>query len=177
MEFLETNVVGAYLVQPKPMEDERGYFNRAFCADEFSKAGLLINFGQANMAGSRSKGTLRGLHYQVAPHEETKVFRCIRGAVYDVVLDVRPGSASFGQWYAAELTAENRNMLYVPGGCAHGYLTLEDDAEVYYLVSEYYSPGAGRGIRWDDPAFNIEWPVSTGLTLSDKDKQWPDYKA
>jgi dTDP-4-dehydrorhamnose 3,5-epimerase len=176
MEFKETAVQGAYLVTPKPFEDDRGYFNRAFCAKEFAAAGLLTHFVQANMAGSVSQGTLRGMHYQVAPHEETKLFRCIRGSVYDVVLDVRAGSKTFGQWAGVELSAANRSMLYVPGGCAHGYLTLEDDTEVYYLVSEYYHPDAERGIRWNDPRFGIEWPVMENLILSDKDKAWADFR-
>ena len=174
MVFKETYVKGAYLIEPKPFEDERGYFNRTFCAREFSEAGLVSGFVQANMAGSCSAGTLRGLHYQLAPHEETKVFRCIRGAVFDVVLDIRQGSETFGRWYGTELSAGNRNMLYVPGGCAHGYLTLTDNTEVHYLVSEYYRPDAERGIRWNDPQFNIQWPITNKLILSDKDKAWPN---
>ena len=177
MKFTETKVKGAFLIEPEPFVDERGYFNRAFCSREFNEAGLQPNMLQANMAGSRDKGTLRGLHYQVSPHEETKVFRCIKGSIFDVVLDVRPGSETFGAWYGAELTASNRNMLYVPGGCAHGYLTLENDTEVYYLVSEFYNPAAERGIRWNDPKFNIQWPISENLTLSDKDKAWPDFSS
>ena len=175
MKFQETKVKGAFVIEPEPFEDDRGYFNRAFCAREFEQAGLLTNIVQANMAGSRDKGTLRGMHYQVSPYEETKIFRCIKGAVFDVVLDVRPDSPSYGEWYGVELTPENRKMLYVPGGCAHGYLTLKDNTEVYYLVSEYYQPDAERGIRWNDPRFNIEWPLTENLTLSDKDKAWPDY--
>ena len=128
------------------------------------------------MAGSRNKGTLRGLHYQVCPYEETKIFRCIKGAVFDVVLDVRPGSKTFGEWCGAELSAANRAMLYVPGGCAHGYMTLEDDTEVYYLVNELYHPDSERGIRWNDPQFNIQWPAIENLTLSEKDQVWPDFR-
>lgn len=176
MIFTETNVKGAFLVAPQAFEDERGYFNRAFCAKEFQAAGLEHNFVQANMSGSSINGTLRGLHYQASPYEETKVLRCIAGSVFDVVLDVRPGSETFGQWYGAELTSKNRSMLYIPGGCAHGYMTLEENTEVYYLVSAYYQPGAERGIRWNDPRFNIQWPIEGFPTLSEKDRDWPDFK-
>jgi len=177
VKFLNTQLRDARLIKPDALSDERGDFLRAFCAREFHKAGISLSVVQANLAGSRHRGTLRGLHYQAAPHEEGKLMRCIKGAIYDVVLDIRPDSESFGQWYGTELSASNACMLYVPPGCAHGYLTLEDDTHVYYMVSEYYEPEAERGIRWNDPQFSIDWPQKEGLILSDKDQSWPDYIA
>jgi dTDP-4-dehydrorhamnose 3,5-epimerase len=176
MKFLEASVNGALLVEPKIIADDRGYFTRAFCAQEFRDAGVDLFVSQANLAGSRHRGTLRGMHYQVDPYEEGKLLRCIKGAVFDVVLDVREDSNTYGKWYGCVLTASNRNMLYVPPGCAHGYQTLEDDTEVYYLVSEYYNPGSERGIRWDDEQFCIDWPIKENPILSDKDRSWPDFR-
>lgn len=177
MEFVETGIAGASLIKPRLFGDDRGFFTRAFCAREFAEAGLPDDFVQANHSGSQARGTLRGLHYQVAPYEEAKLVRCVRGSVFDVVLDIRMGSSSYGEWYGAELSADNKEMLLVPQGCAHGYLTLEDDSEVYYQVSGYYEASAERGIRWDDPAFNIQWPITENLTLSDKDMQWDNFSA
>lgn len=172
----KTPVDGACVLEFKAFEDARGFFVRAFCAREFAEAGFPANMVQANLAGSVARGTLRGLHYQEAPHQEAKLLRCIKGAVFDVVVDIRPESSSYGAWFGAELTAVNRRMMFVPTGCAHGYLTLQDDCEVYYLVSEFYQSGAEKGIRWNDPAFNIEWPLTEQLTISDKDIAWPDFK-
>ncbi len=175
MDFLPTEVSGAWLVEPRAFEDDRGVFLRAWCRDEMREAGIEVDFVQSNLAGSVRRGTLRGLHYQVAPHEEAKLVRCVRGSIFDVVVDIRPDSETYGQWHGATLSDKNRRMLYVPPGCAHGYLTLEDDSEAYYLVSARYAPESERGIRWDDPAFNIDWPIRENLILSDKDKAWPAF--
>lgn len=177
MKFLETSVKDAFLIKPDAFSDDRGYFMRAYCAQEFQQAGIHLPVVQANLAGSRHKGTLRGMHYQTEPFEEGKLIRCIGGSVFDVVLDIRTGSETYGQWYGAELTSSNRQMLYIPPGCAHGYLTLEDNAEVYYLVSEHYQPGAEQGVRWNDPKFSIDWPIKDNLIMSDKDRVWPDFGA
>jgi dTDP-4-dehydrorhamnose 3,5-epimerase len=177
MRFTEVAVSGARVIDPEPRGDERGFFARLWCQDEFRRAGLTAEFRQCNSSFSVHRGTLRGLHYQAAPFEEVKLVRCVRGAVFDVVVDVRQGSPTFGRWFGIELTADNRRMLYVPGGCAHGYLTMEDGSEVEYPVSEPYHPEAERGIRWNDPAFRVEWPDVGTLTMSDKDKAWPDFTA
>jgi dTDP-4-dehydrorhamnose 3,5-epimerase len=173
--FLETRLTGAYVVEPQLIEDERGFFARAWCEREFRERNLASRMVQANISGNRKRGTLRGLHYQTAPHEEAKLVRCTRGAIYDVIVDLRPGSASHAQWLGVELTADNRRMLYIPGGFAHGYQTLADDTEVAYQVSEFYAPDAERGARWDDPAFGIEWPITDDVLISEKDRAWPDY--
>jgi dTDP-4-dehydrorhamnose 3,5-epimerase len=176
MNIRKTTVDDVCLLDFQAYEDARGFFTRTYCAKEFAKAGFPVNMVQANLSGSVSKGTLRGLHYQVAPNEEAKLLRCIRGAVFDVVVDIRPDSKTYGAWFGAELTAANRRMMFVPCGCAHGYLTLESDSEVFYLVSEFYESAAEKGIRWDDPTFNVKWPITENLIISDKDKGWPDFK-
>jgi dTDP-4-dehydrorhamnose 3,5-epimerase len=176
MNIKKTAVNGAFLLEFHAYEDERGFFTRAFCAREFAKAGFPMSMVQANLAGSVAKGTLRGLHYQVVPHEEAKLLRCIKGAVYDVVVDIRSASKTYGAWFGAELTATNRQMMLVPCGCAHGYLTMENDSQVYYLVSEFYESSSEKGIRWNDPTFNIKWPITENLIMSEKDKAWPDFK-
>jgi dTDP-4-dehydrorhamnose 3,5-epimerase len=158
-----------------PREDERGFFARAFCQRESLEHGLEASFVQANVSVTRRRGTIRGLHYQVAPSEEAKLVRCTRGAVWDVVLDVRPGSPTCGGWFGIELTADNHRQLYVPKGCAHGYQTLADDTELFYLVSAFYSPADEHGIRWNDPAFAIDWPVRDSVEISPKDASWPDF--
>jgi len=158
-----------------PREDERGFFARTFCQRESLEHGLETSFVQANVSMTRCRGTIRGLHYQVAPSEEAKLVRCTRGAVWDVVLDLRPDSPTRRRWFGVELTADNHRQLYVPKGCAHGYQTLADDTELFYLVSVFYSPSDERGIRWNDPAFAIDWPVRDGVELSPKDRSWPDY--
>ncbi len=177
MRFTETTVSGAYLIDAEPRGDERGFFARIWCREDFAAHGLSAEFVQCNDAYSARRGTLRGLHYQAAPHGEIKLMRCVRGSVFDVIVDLRPGSPTHAQWFGAELTADNRRMMYVPAGCAHGYLTLEDDSEVVYPVSTAYHPQAERGVRWDDPRFGIAWPNTTPLTISDKDRQWPDYQS
>lgn len=175
--FEPAPLAGAWVVAPDPRTDERGFFARAFCQREFAAHGLETGLVQANVSGSRHAGTIRGLHYQVAPAEETKLMRCIRGSVWDVVVDLRPESPTFGQWFGTELSADNRRQLYVPRGFAHGYQTLVDDAEMFYLVSAFHSPEHERGIRWNDPAFAIDWPVRDSLHLSPKDRAWPDFPA
>ena len=162
------------IVELEKREDARGYFARAWCEREFTEHGLP-RFVQTNMSMSRQKGTIRGLHYQLAPHGEAKYMRCIRGEIFDVVLDIRPDSPTFKQWFGIELTAENRKAVFVPEGLPHAYQALTDDAEVIYSSSCAYTPGAERGIRWNDPAFKIDWPIMQAI-VSDKDSNWPDWK-
>jgi len=169
--FTDTNVVGAKVIDPSPHEDNRGRFMRVWCSREFADHGLKFLPVQANMGFSLKKGTLRGMHFQVAPALEAKLVRCTRGAIFDVVLDLRPGSPSYGNWCSAELTAENGRMLYLPEGCAHGYQTLEDASEMHYMTSAFYTPEATRGVRFDDPAFNIEWPLPP-TAISEQDRNW-----
>jgi len=177
MKFTAAPVAGAFLIDLEPRRDDRGSFARLWCRDELAAHGLDASFVQCNYSESARKGTLRGLHYQAAPFGESKLIRCLRGAIFDVIVDVRAGSATFGRWFGSELTAENRRSLYVPEGCAHGYLTLEDATEVEYPVTALYRPDAERGIRWNDPRFGIEWPAVGQLTMSPKDAAWPDYRA
>lgn len=174
MIFAETKLPGAFIIEVERLEDERGFFARAWCKKEFEAHSLNSDWAQANLAFSRRGGTLRGLHYQVAPYEEAKLVRCIRGAIYDVIVDLRPESPTYRQWLGVELTADNRKMLYVPEGFAHGYQTLADNTETFYQVSQFYSPESERGLRYDDPAFGIEWPIDVQV-ISDKDKSWSDY--
>jgi dTDP-4-dehydrorhamnose 3,5-epimerase len=165
----------ALIVELQKHEDARGFFARAWCENEFKEQGIQATWVQANLAYSEHKGTLRGLHFQAAPYSEAKLMRCIRGAMYDVILDLRPDSATFKHWFGIELTADNRRALYVPEGFAHGYLTLADHTETFYPVSQFYTPGAEGGVRWNDPAFGIDWPLTGNLILSDKDQNWPDF--
>lgn len=175
MNFTKTPIAGAYVIDIEPKGDERGFFARGFCQQEFEAVGLKPNIVQANIGVSRQRGTLRGLHYQVPPYAETKLVRCTAGAVFDVVVDLRPAASSYRKWLGVELAADTRRMLYVPEGCAHGYLTLVDNTEIFYLVSQFYSAGAERGVRWDDPVFGIEWPITHNLVISEKDRYWPDW--
>ena len=175
MIFKKTHIKGAFVVDIEPRGDERGFFARGFCRKEFEAHGLNTKITQANIGVSRLRGTLRGLHYQVAPHAETKLVRCTAGVVFDVIIDLRADSPSYKKWLGVELTAETHRMLYVPEGCAHGYLTLANHTEIFYLVSEFYSPSAERGLRWNDKAFGIEWPISNDLVISDKDRSWPNW--
>ena len=174
MKFHETAVDGAFLIDIEPISDERGGFARMFCEKEFEAMGLESRFAQINTSWSVHAGTLRGLHYQVGPAEEVKLVRCIRGEVYDVVLDLRKDSPTFGTAAGARLSDSNRQMMYAPTGCAHGFLTLVAGAEVIYPVSNAYRPDCERGVRWDDPYFRIDWPVQP-THVSNKDRQWPDY--
>jgi dTDP-4-dehydrorhamnose 3,5-epimerase len=174
MIFTETPLKGAYLIDLEKRGDDRGFFARAFCEREFAEHGLVTHFVQANNSLSAHAGTLRGLHYQLAPKAETKLIRCIRGALYDVILDLRADSPSFGRSFGADLTAENRRMMYVPKGFAHGFTTLIDDTEAFYLVDAFYAPESERGVRWDDPRFAIRWPVQPAV-ISDKDRSYRDF--
>ncbi len=174
MRFKKLPLEDAYLIEPEPIGDERGFFSRIFCSEEFEREGLEPNIYQVNNSYSSSKGTLRGMHYQLPPKQETKLVRCILGEIYDVILDIRPSSSTFGKWYAATLTDENRQMMYVPKGFAHGFQTLTEKSELIYFVSEEYSSQYERGIRWDDPTFSIDWP-SPPLVISEKDSNHPDF--
>ncbi len=174
MIFTETPLRGAFVIDLEKQGDERGFFARAFCEREFSAHGLVTRFVQANDSLTAQRGTLRGMHYQLAPKAETKLVRCIRGALHDVILDLRSGSPTFGKSFGAELTAENRRMMYVPKGFAHGFLTLTHDSEAFYLVDEFFSPEHERGVRWNDPRFDIRWPFAP-TTISDKDRGHRDF--
>ena len=165
---------GAFLIDLEKRGDDRGFFARAFCEKEFAAHRLVTHFVQVNNSLSAQKGTLRGMHYQLAPKAETKLVRCIRGALYDLILDLRPGSATFGQSFGAELSAENRRMMYVPKGFAHGFITLADDTEAFYFVDEFYAPECERGVRWNDPRFGLAWPLAP-VVLSDKDANQRDF--
>jgi dTDP-4-dehydrorhamnose 3,5-epimerase len=176
MRFIETSIAGAWLIELQPIRDDRGAFARVWCEDTFAARGLNGRFRQCNAAITRRRGTLRGLHYQIPPHEEVKLMRCVRGAIFDVIADLRPDSPTYLQWLGVELTADNDRMLYVPAGCAHGYQTLADDTEVNYPVTALYTASAERGIRWNDPVFAIQWPDAADRQLSPKDQQWPDFQ-
>ena len=175
MRFRETVLKGAYVIEIEPVEDERGFFARAWCRHEFSARGLNSNLEQCNLTFSKRKGTLRGMHYQIPPYQEAKLVRCTRGAVYDVIIDLRADSPTFKRWIAATLTAENRAMLYVPEGFAHGLQTLTDDTEVFYQMSNSYHPECASGVRWDDAAFGIDWPEGERIIIP-QDLEYPDFK-
>jgi dTDP-4-dehydrorhamnose 3,5-epimerase len=172
MHFTETSVAGAWIIDPSPHSDDRGRFMRAWCTREFEEHGIHFLPLQANMQFSHRQGTLRGLHFQVVPALEAKLVRCTRGAIFDVALDRRPESSSYGKWCSTKLTAENGRMLYVPEGCAHGFQSLEDNSEVLYMTSAFYAPESCRGLRFDDPAFAIAWPLPV-TALSEQDRNWP----
>lgn len=174
MKFNESPLKGAYTIELEKRGDNRGFFARFFCEAEFAAAGLESSFAQINNSLTGKKGTLRGIHYQLAPSAEVKVVRCISGALYDVILDLRPQSPTFGKWFGATLSAENRLMMYCPRGFAHGFITLEENTEAFYLVSDSYAPQLERGVRYNDPVFNIEWPLEP-LEISEKDNAWPDF--
>ena len=176
MIFTTAPLDGAFVIELEKYQDERGYFARTFCQREFAAQGLNTNLAQANTSLSRYKGTLRGMHYQTGPHAETKLVRCMRGAVFDAIIDLRPESESYCQWFGVELTADSGKMLYVPEGFAHGYQTLQDNTELFYLVSQFYTPQAERGVRWNDVRFGISWPEDKEVFLSDKDRTWPDFQ-
>lgn len=174
MKFTPTSLEGAYLIELEKRGDDRGFFARAFCRNEFRQHDLPDAFVQVNNSLSAERGTLRGLHYQLAPKAETKLVRCIRGSLWDVILDLRAESPTFGKWFGAELSAENRRMMLVPKGFAHGFVTLTDDTEAFYFVDEFYAPDLERGVRWNDSRFAIEWPVTPSV-ISDKDLAHPDF--
>lgn len=175
MKFTETPLQGAYLITPELLEDERGFFARSFCRHEFADHGLNVDFVQCNISFNKMKGTLRGMHYQLSPHEEVKLVRCTAGAIYDVIIDLRAESPTFMKWFAVELTIEKYQHLYVPKGFGHGYQTMKDRTEVSYQVSSFYTPSSERGIRWNDPTFGIAWPLSVSL-ISEKDAAHPDWE-
>ena len=168
-------VDGAYLIEPEPHEDERGSFFRIWSGDELAQHGLDADLAQCSISRNPRAGTLRGLHFQEAPHEETKIVRCLSGALFDVIVDLRAGSSTEGRWFGATLDANSGLAMYVPKGCAHGFQTLLDDTDVLYLISQRYVPGASTGVRWDDRAFGIEWPEAPARTISERDLSWPDY--
>lgn len=175
MIFKKTKISGVYLLQPERVTDERGFFARMWCQSEFTEQGIDPRIVQCNLSFNPHKGTLRGMHYQRAPHEETKIVRCTVGAIFDVALDLRRDSPTFKQWVGAPLTAENREMLVIPPGCAHGFLTLAHNTEVFYQMSAYYTPTHGAGVRWNDPAFGIHWPGDVTM-ITDRDRDYPDFR-
>jgi dTDP-4-dehydrorhamnose 3,5-epimerase len=172
MHFAKTSVDGAMVIDPAPYADSRGRFMRAWCLKEFADQGMAFEPVQANMGLSTKRGTVRGMHFQEAPAREAKLVRCTRGAIFDVVLDLRPESSSYGAWYGVVLSGDNGRMLYLPEGCAHGYQTLEADTEMHYMTSAFYAPAAVRGVRFDDPAFGIVWPLEV-TEISEQDRNWP----
>ncbi len=175
MTFNETKLPGVFEIHLEPHPDERGFFARCWCQDEFEKNKLSTRLAQCSVSFNTRKGTLRGIHYQALPYPETKLVRCTRGAIYDVVVDLRPNSPTFKQWIAVVLTASNRRMVYVPEGCGHGLMTLEDETEVFYQISEFYNPELARGVRWDDPTFGIAWPSQVQV-ISERDGAYPNFK-
>ena len=174
MKFIETKLKGSYIIELEKREDDRGFFARSFCKKEYDAVGLRNEIVQINNSESKYKGTLRGMHYQLPPKAEDKIVRCISGAIYDVIIDIRPESSTFGEWLGVELSAENKKSLFVPKGFAHGNISLTDNSELFYLVTEYYSPDHERGIRWNDPEFNISWPVEP-IDISEKDSKHRDF--
>jgi dTDP-4-dehydrorhamnose 3,5-epimerase len=175
VKFTETKLKGAFIIDPDFLRDERGFFARTWCRHEAEACDLRPDWVQCNVSFNEKKGTLRGMHFQGAPFEEVKLVRCSRGAIHDVVIDLRRESATFAQWTGAELTAENHRMIYVPKGFAHGFLTLQDQSEVFYQMSEFYAPAYAGGVRWNDPAFGIEWPIGVSV-MTDKDRTFPDFR-
>ena len=178
MIFIATKLPGAFVIEPQRFADERGFLARAWGAREFAQRGLSAPLAECNISYNRRRGTLRGMHFQRAPHAQAKLLRCTRGALYDVIIDLRPESPTFKQWLAVELTEANRLMLYVPEGCAHGFQTLADETEVYYQMSAPYVPEASGGVRWDDPAFGVAWPDTQGREriMIERDRTYPDFK-
>ena len=171
---MATPLAGAYLIEPEPMRDARGFFARSYCEREFAAQGINGRPVQCNISYNTKRGTLRGMHFQRAPHGEAKLVRCTAGGIYDVIIDLRRDSPTFRQWAGFELTADNRSALYIPEGFAHGFQTLTDDSEVFYQMFDFFEPGSAGGVRWDDPAFGIAWPL-TDPVMSDKDRAYPDY--
>jgi dTDP-4-dehydrorhamnose 3,5-epimerase len=173
--FRSTDIGCAWVIEPERLEDERGFFARTWDPEEFAQRGLNTELAQCSISYNRARGTLRGLHYQAAPYQEAKLVRCTAGAIFDVVVDLRPDSPTFRDWFGVELSPENRLATYVPEGCAHGFLTLDDDSEVHYQISQSYMPEAAKGVRWDDPAFAISWPGEV-VVINDRDRSYPDFK-
>lgn len=175
MIFRETDLKGAFVIETEPIEDERGFFARTWCHREFEAHGLKVAWVQGNISGNHRKGTLRGMHYQAAPHSEVKLVRCTSGCLYDVIVDLRPDSPTYLKHIGVELSSRNRRMLYIPEGMAHGFQTLEDNTEMFYLMSAFYAPESGRGVRWNDPMLSIQWPLA-GRIISARDESFPDYR-
>ncbi len=175
MDFEETKIPGAYVIRMKRLSDERGYFARTFCFETFSDHGLDCNFVQSSVSYNEHLGTLRGMHLQLPPFAENKLIRCLRGAVYDVMLDLRPDSSTYLQWVGTTLSADNACMVYIPHGVAHGFQTLEPASELSYHITEFYSPDHATGVRWDDDAFKIKWPEVDARVIADKDQAWSDF--
>ena len=176
MIFTETELPGAYVIDLEPIEDPRGFFARAWSERELAERGLETHIAQCSLSHNTHAGTLRGMHFQRAPHEEVKLVRCTRGAIHDVIVDLRADSPTFRRWIAVELGEDDRRTLYVPRGFAHGFQTLTEDAEVFYMISEPYVPEAAGGVRWDDPAFSIAWPMAEPSQISERDRSWPDFE-
>ncbi len=172
MIFHETQIAGVYVIELEPREDERGSFSRLFCQEELSKLGIRFEIAQINHSFNKKKGTLRGMHFQKDPKAEDKIVQCLRGTIFDVAGDLRKDSSTYGRWISEDLSENNKKMLLIPKGCAHGFQTLSDNSEVLYLMSEFYSPEHASGVRWDDPLLNIKWPIENPI-LSEKDKSWP----
>jgi dTDP-4-dehydrorhamnose 3,5-epimerase len=177
MRFVETDLAGAYVLEPERHEDERGFFARTWDRDELAAHGLASEVLQCSISRNTRAGTLRGMHFQREPHWEVKLVRCTAGAVFDVIVDLRRDSETFLRWFGVELSAERANALYIPKGFAHGFQTLVDGAEVFYTMSDPYVPEASAGVRWDDPAFGIEWPHADERTINERDRSWPDFGA
>jgi dTDP-4-dehydrorhamnose 3,5-epimerase len=175
MIFTETKLKGAFVIELEKLIDERGFFARTYCFREFEAHGLNPRVVQCNMSYNLKKGTLRGMHYQVPPFEEAKLVRCTRGAIHDIIVDIRPDSPTFKDYCSLQLTADNKLALYIPEGFAHGFLTIEDNTEIFYQMSEFYSPESARGFRWNDPAFAIPWPASIEV-ISERDRTYPDFE-
>lgn len=174
MIFNKTTLMDAFIIEPKKIKDERGFFARVWCKKEIYSNGMIPELVQANIGYNKKRGTLRGLHFQISPHEEVKILRCTRGAIFDVIVDLRKDSPTYTRWEGFELTEDNHRMVYVPKGFAQGYITLADNTEIYYQTSEYFAPAHARGLRFDDPAINIRWPIEIKI-ISDNDRSWPDY--
>jgi dTDP-4-dehydrorhamnose 3,5-epimerase len=176
VKFTELDIAGAFAIDIVPHEDERGFFARTFCADEFHEVGLETMFVQVSLSYNARRGTLRGMHYQAAPNEEAKIVRCTSGAIFDVIVDVRPASATFGHWRSVELSCMNHRMLYIPAGVAHGFQTLNDETEVQYEISRPYVPSSTRGFNWSDSTVGVTWPITTDLVISEKDRALPSFE-
>jgi dTDP-4-dehydrorhamnose 3,5-epimerase len=174
MKFHETILQGVFLIEPEPIADERGFFARTFCRQEFVNHGLSASLDQCSVSFNKKRGTLRGMHFQLAPHDEIKLVRCTMGAIFDVVLDLRQDSQTYKKWIGVELTSENRKMLYIPPGCAHGFETLVDNTEVFYQIQGMFVPAAARGVLWNDPAFAIQWPIAAEV-ISEKDQKYAEF--
>ncbi len=175
MVFNETKLGGAFVIELERFEDERGFFAHSWSAKQFAECGLISRLVECSISFNRRRGTLRGMHYQAAPHGQAKVIRCTMGSIYDVIIDLRTGSPTFRQWVGVELTAHNHRMLYIPKEFAHGFQTLENDTETFYQMSEIYVPESGRGVRWNDPAFGISWPEPDEIIINERDRAYPDF--